>query len=271
MMCSTSVRASYRMVRGRVDVMTTANIALQDGQVIRINGDASVTVNGAAVPLAEAPSRIRRGDEITLRLNPASNEAWELAALSPTAATPAPTPAATHTPSAGTMTFVAVADAPLLESAPGIPHPGEVLLTGRDATGRFRSLVGFNVTLPPGSVVRRATLRMFMYAIRSGGTDLYSVYPVTRSWTQASATWSNMANRYERGRGVGPVMIASGAQRLHVEWNVTEIVRDWVNGTSPNYGFLLRNLELGLNLLYFGNREDVAANRPRLIVEFGPP
>ena len=66
-------------------------------------------------------------------------------------------------------------------------------------------------------------------------------------------------------------MIAGGAQRLHVEWNVTEIVRDWASGTSPNYGFLLRNLELGLNLLHFGNREDVAANRPRLIVEFGPP
>jgi hypothetical protein len=80
-----------------------------------------------------------------------------------------------------------------------------------------------------------------------------------------------MANRYESGRGVGPVMIASGSQRMYVEWNVTEIVRDWASGTSPNYGFLLRNLELGPNLLHFGNREDVAANRPRLIVEFGPP
>jgi hypothetical protein len=266
-----TVRASFRLVRGRVDVMTSANIALQDGQVIRINGDATATINGTAVPLAEAPSRIRRGDEVVLRLNPVTNEVWELAATSPTAATATPTPTPVRTPATGTVTFVAVADAPLVEAAPAATHPGQVLLVGRDATGRFRSLVGFNVTAPPNTTVRRATLRLFMYAIRSGGTDLYSVYPVTRAWAETTATWNEMANRYESGRGAGPAMIAAGAQRTYVEWNVTEVVRDWITGASPNYGFLIRNLELGLNLLHFGGREDVAANRPQLIVEFGPP
>jgi hypothetical protein len=266
-----SVRASFRLVRGRVDVMTFANIALQDGQVIRINSDAVVTLNGAAVPLAEAPSRIRRGDEIVLRLNPATNEAWELTATSLAAATPAPSPTAVRTPAGGRVTFIAIASAPLFESAATVPHPGEVLLVGRDASGRFRSLIGFNISAPPGTVVRRARLRLFMYWIRSGGTDLYSVYPVTRAWNEASATWGNMAGRYDSGRGAGPVMIAAGAQRAYFEWDVSDIVREWVTGASPNYGLLVRNLELGLNVLHFGHRDDVAANRPQLMVEFGPP
>jgi hypothetical protein len=266
-----SVRASYRLVRGRVDVMTAANIALQDGQVLRLNGDASAAVNGAAVSLGDAPSRIRRGDEVVLRLNPASGEVWEITATSPGAAGPAASPTATPAPASGTLTFEATNDAPLFESAPAVPHPGEVLLVGRDPSGRFRSVVRFAVALPPGRVVRRATLRLFVYAIRSGGTDIYTVYPVTRRWNERGVNWSNTATQYDSARSAGPVTIAGGTTRRHFEWNVTEIVRGWATGAFDNNGFLIRNLELIPNLLYFGHRDDVPANRPALIVEYATP
>jgi hypothetical protein len=264
-----SVRATYRLVRGRVDVMTTANIALQDGQVLRINGDAAAILNGATLALTDAPARIRRGDEVVLRLNPASGEVWEIVATSPSAAAPTATPTAAR--AAGTLTFEAINDAPLVEAAPAAVHPSEVLLVGRDGSGRFRSVVRFTVTLPPGTVVRRATLRLFMYAIRSGGTDLYSVFPVRRRWNERNATWSGIAAEYDSARRSGPVTIAAGTTRRHFEWTVTEIVRDWTTGAVASNGLLIRNLELIPNLLYFGHREDVPANRPVLIVEYGPP
>jgi hypothetical protein len=265
-----AIRASFRQTRGRVDVMTQTAIALLDGQVIRINGDATVTLNGAPVPLADAPSRVRRGDEVVVRQNPLTNEAWEIAVTQAGVARATATPTATPAPAAGTVTFVAVADAPLSEAAPNTAHAGDPLWVGREPSGRWRSLVGFNVSLPAGVQVRRARLRLFMHGLRSGGLDLYTVYAVTRPWRESNATWNSRANEYDRGRSSGAVAIAGGT-RVFVEWDVTEIVRAWVSGAEPNHGFLIRNLELGTNLLSFGNRQDVSANRPRLIVEYGPP
>jgi len=268
-----SVRASFRLLRGRVDVITPTAIALQDGQVVRINSDAAVTINGAPVPLGDTPARVRRGDEVAVRMNPVTNEAWELAVTSLISATPTATPTATPvgTPSVRTVTYVSRTDAPLIEAAPGTPHPTEVLYVGRDATGRFRSVVSFNVTPPSGATVRRATLRLFLYGYRSGGADLYTVFPVTRYWSEATATWNLLAGSYAMLRPAGPVTIAGGATRIFVEWDVTEIVRAWVAGSLANYGFLVRNMEMGANLVYFAHGEDVLANRPRLIVEFTAP
>lgn len=268
-----SVRASFRLLRGRVDVLTPTAIALQDGQVVRINSDAAVTINGAPVSLGDAPARVRRGDEVAVRMNPVTNEAWELAVTSLISATPTATPTATPvgTPSVRTLTYVSRTDAPLIEAAPAIPHPTEVLFVGRDATGRFRSVVSFNVALPSGATVRRATLRLFLYGYRSGGADLYTVFPVTRPWSEGAATWNLLAGSYALLRPAGPVTIAGGATRIFVEWDVTEIARAWNAGSLPNYGLLIRNMEMGANLVYFGPGEDVLANRPRLIIEFTAP
>ncbi|MDR7423346.1 MAG: stalk domain-containing protein [Armatimonadota bacterium] len=266
------IRATFRQARGRVDVMTQTAIALQDGQVIRINGDAAVTLNGAVVPLGDAPARVRRGDEVVVRQNPVTNEAWEIAVTQAGVARPTATPTATPSPApaAGTVTFVAIADAPLSEAAPNTAHAGDPLWVGREPSGRWRSLVAFNISLPAGSQVRRARLRLFMHGLRSGGLDLYTVYAATRAWRESNATWNARANEYDRGRSSGAVAIAGGT-RVFIEWDVTEIVRAWVSGAEPNHGFLIRNLELGTNLLSFANRQDAAANRPRLIVEYGPP
>lgn len=59
---ATTVRAFYRLVRGRVDVMSTTAIALLDGQVIRINADAAVTV---AAPPLPSPTPRRASDAAT--------------------------------------------------------------------------------------------------------------------------------------------------------------------------------------------------------------
>jgi hypothetical protein len=266
-----SVRASFRLLRGRADVLTPTAIALQDGQVVRINADATVTINGAPVPLGDAPARVRRGDEVAVRMNPTSNEAWELAVTSLIAATPTPGATPVSTPSVRTATYSSRTDAPLIEAAPAIPHPTEVLLVGRDASGRYRSVVMFNVALPSGATVRRATLRLFLYGYRAGGAALYTVFPVTRPWDEGAATWNLLAGSYAMLRPAGPVTIAGGATRIFVEWDVTEIVRGWNAGSLRNYGFLIRNMEMGANLVYFGHGEDVLANRPRLMVEFTAP
>lgn len=266
-----SVRASFRLLRGRVDVVTPTAIALQEGQVIRINADAAVTINGAPVPLGDAPARVRRGDEVAVRMNPVTNEAWELTITSLVAATPTPAVTPVGTPTPRTVTFVSRDDAPLIEAEPGIAFPNGALLVGRDAMGRNRSVMNFGVALPPGATVRRATLRLFLHGHRSGGADLYTVFPVTRPWDERIATWNLLAGSFALLRPAGPVAIPGGAARVFVEWDVTDIVRAWVGGSLPNYGLMVRNTEVGLNLVYFGHGEDVPANRPRLVVEFTAP
>lgn len=264
-----SVRASYRLLRGQVDVLTPTAIALLDGTVVRINSDATITVAGAPVPLGDAPARVRRGDEAAVRINPATGEAWELAITRPAAATPTPT--ATPGPSVRTVAFIARYDAPLIEASPGVAHPTGDLIVGRDPAGRVRSVLWFSLTLPSGATVRRATLRLYVHGLRSGGTDIYTAFLVTRAWTETNATWNTLATSYALLRPAGTVAVGAGAAGGYVEWNVTEFVRAWAEGSHPNYGILIRNLESGANVVQFGNRRDAPPHRPRLEVEFSAP
>ncbi len=264
-----SVRASYRLLRGQVDILTATAIALLDGTVVRINSDATITVAGASLPLGDAPARVRRGDEATVRTNPVTGEAWELTVTRPAGVTPTPTP--TAGPGPRTVAFTASFDAPLIEASPGIAHPMGDLVVGRDASGRYRSVLWFNPVLPSGATVRRATLRLYVHGLRTGGTDIYTAFLVTRAWTETNATWNSLATSYALLRPAGTVTVGAGAAGGYAEWNVTEFVRAWIEGTHPNYGILLRNLESGANVVQFGGRRDAPAQRPRLEVEFSTP
>lgn len=70
-----SVAAQYSMIHGQVKTLLKKSILLADGRLIELNPNARVvTENGTGVAL----SVLRRGDYLTVKLNPVTEEAWRI-------------------------------------------------------------------------------------------------------------------------------------------------------------------------------------------------
>lgn len=74
-----TIRGAYREIAGRLEGLTPRFLSLTDGQVLRIAEEARFFLDGREV----ARDLLRRGMEVTLRVNPPSGEVWEAHARTP--------------------------------------------------------------------------------------------------------------------------------------------------------------------------------------------
>jgi hypothetical protein len=79
-----SIRASHRQIVGRLDRLTSRRVSLSDGQTLMLTGDVLIIVDGRQT----GRSSVQPGMVVTLRVNPQTNEVWEIHAR--TAGAPAP-------------------------------------------------------------------------------------------------------------------------------------------------------------------------------------
>lgn len=133
------------------------------------------------------------------------------------------------------------------------PHEGDSLLIVKtwEAEGRSsRALLRFDFpTLPPGSQIGSA--KLFLDALREINyfTDDFHVSRITESWSSSQANWCN--------RSVGNLWCTQGVcftpagqvtrsipskfgglqgnYDEWIEWDVTEMVNDWLIDGQPNY------------------------------------
>jgi hypothetical protein len=152
-------------------------------------------------------------------------------------------------------------------------------------------LIKFDLSqLPPGAQVQSATLRL--YQIEAGGDDAYdvSVHKVinhnpdlhaatgytcdgVNNWTanklshrniplaQADIAPAEDVNQLDRNNG-------------YKNWNVTDMVQDWVSDSASNYGLMLNSSDLARSksFRYFASSKAVdAAVRPILEVTYTGP
>lgn len=105
--------------------------------------------------------------------------------------------------------------------------PGGPLLT---------SYARFELTsLPDGTTVEKAVLRLWVLAVISPGT--VEVVPVVEAWQEGTIT---AAASPELGLPVASLSVGS-ADTLHfVDVDVTGLVRDWTSGALDNHGLALR-------------------------------
>jgi hypothetical protein len=178
----------------------------------------------------------------------------------------------------GVVTFYATADTQVLQGHPTMNYGiGPTMRTGYDACpgetpGIDRSLVRFDLShVPPGTTINSARLDLY-YSGSCGYSSQYltiTTYQITGDWQEEGVTWNI---RPSPGTSYGSVPI------LHSAWgwysfDVTELVRSWVNGDS-NYGIMLRGPETAPGWRQFYTK---GASRyvygPRLIVdlELSPP
>jgi hypothetical protein len=89
--------------------------------------------------------------------------------------------------------------------------------------------------------------------------------PSTESWNEFTVTWEDKPRAFS---GAGEAIIKSNVE--FAEWDVTELVQEWVNGEKDNHGLLLfRPVETNEGIYTFWSRE-IEDEAPRLIVEYQP-
>lgn len=107
-------------------------------------------------------------------------------------------------------------------------------------------------TLPAGIQVANATLRMYYAGEEGGGGD--DVYPVHVAKVIGAdpdlgkATWNSPDSIYGwtggadgGGRNIAPAESTAAVGKTHgwVEWNVTNMVQDWMEAPGTNYGMAI--------------------------------
>jgi len=114
---------------------------------------------------------------------------------------------------------------------------------------RNRGLIRFDLSpIPSGATIDSATLHLFL-SENIGGTDkTQNVHRVTASWTESGATWNS--------RDTGTPWTTPGGDYVStptesastgvldgewVEWDVKTDVQAFVDGTYPNYGWLIKD------------------------------
>jgi hypothetical protein len=160
-----------------------------------------------------------------------------------------------------TTTLNPVADAWLRQQAPTTPQAGGTGTTIWMEPGKRQSLVQFDLSsLPAANYIVSATLRLYVTQNSTDG-GLISAHRATTSWTEATATWTNMQANYD-ATVVGTGNPATLNQYADV--GVTSLVKAWKSGTT-NDGFMLL-LVGGASTTTYGSREAAAGTRPELVV-----
>lgn len=152
-------------------------------------------------------------------------------------------------------------------------HASTITVDGR-VTHQTRGLLHFDldVALPPGATaqqLQRATLSIYVCGINVPGT--VNVMALNGSWSETTVTGLNsppLVNAPDTQKPYATARVDSA--KNWVSLDVTELVRDWMDGSQPNYGlalvpgdartsFLLASRELGyyrvpaeLELVYGG-------------------
>jgi hypothetical protein len=191
-----------------------------------------------------------------------------------------------------TVQLSAQADARLRADEIDKNFGGASSLVAYAGTNESRFIVRFDVSaIPPGSIVKGATLRLFAAENNSSTANPKNIdaYALVEPWVEGSrtgagtadgVTWATrdgvvnwtipgaaapgpaIATGREEASGVSP--LPADFERGWVTWDVTSLVQGWVDGILPNHGVLLKS---GVrDRLHFDNRETGGATVPQLVV-----
>lgn len=136
-----------------------------------------------------------------------------------------------------------------------------------------RALVEFDLSaIPSGAFIESATLRVFMNNA-PGISRTYEVHRLTKNWVESQVTWNKRtgASWTTPGGDFDATVIATQTtgttSSVWLEWDVTTLVQDWVNGTS-NFGLLLidSNEDSATSYEAKFNSSEGASDQPELVV-----
>jgi hypothetical protein len=170
--------------------------------------------------------------------------------------------------------FPSRADASLLQGVPDLNDGTDgTMWVGYQHCNRAkisRGVMKFDLAnIPVGTAIAQARLHFYLY----GSCDLanrahtITVYSVTEAWEENSITWNTRPNF---GEAYGSTSVQSRSWGWYTV-DVTGLVSQWISGTLPNNGLLLRGPESAGNdsaLLELLTRNAAAAYTPYLEITY---
>ena len=175
------------------------------------------------------------------------------------------------------QTFNAVADAIVMQGYPTLNFGNTTDMwagydDGLSPDGRIaRSLIRFNLAnLPPNQLITKATLRVRLISSRDfpDTSRTITTYRIASNWSENSVNWNNKPGF---GSAYGSKSIVHGAWDWY-EFDVTNLVKAWYNGTYTNYGIMLRGPEFsGPDSSWRGFSTGEGPFTPQLIIEYTAP
>ncbi len=145
-----------------------------------------------------------------------------------------------------------------------------------NATKVGYGLVQFDLSsIAAGTLLKGATLRLFTGSFTNPQNSILTVKPVTAPWTESGASWKSAdgsSNSWTCGGFGGCFAAAAASATLSstftsgwVEWDVTALAQEWVDGIIPNYGVGV--LIDTSSVVIFDSRE-FTANQPQLVITY---
>jgi hypothetical protein len=128
-----------------------------------------------------------------------------------------------------------------------------------------RGLVEFEglSAVPKGATVISAVLTL--YNRNNTPNDTFRIYRVTQSWAEMAVTWNGQPAYYPTSYAA---KFVEGTG--YFRFDIKTLVQEWVDGTYPNYGFIVvRDNEAGSRWPYFISSDyTTEARRPQLTVNY---
>ncbi|WP_137815314.1 DNRLRE domain-containing protein, partial [Gandjariella thermophila] len=153
------------------------------------------------------------------------------------------------------------------------------LSVGTTSTGAARALIKFPMpSAPAGTTITSASLKLYydQYFTTGANNVALEAHAATAAWDPTTATW-NSANGIT-GALAGSTTKQAGVRGVWNTYPVTSTVQGWLNGTSPNYGFVVKAADeatLGqggpryeASILGYGGE---TVNYPELVITYGVP
>jgi len=230
----------------------------------------TATAAPSAAPTATPAATPTRTPQPTAARTPTPSPTGTLTPIPPPeeTATPAPTPQE--------QTLTAIADSWVDGTAPTSTSGGSdptLLVVDYASPRTARSFLEFDLSsIPSSATILQATLRLFYDRCSFGPEEVdVGVYEVTGSWSESNLSW----NTHPTFSWVAEDVITMGcaeATNAYVQWDVTGLVQDWVSGSVPNHGIVVKaSNELGERgglLAWFGSRERATGQQPQLVVSY---
>jgi hypothetical protein len=151
------------------------------------------------------------------------------------------------------------------------------MLVGKDGLGRnHKSLIEFNISsIPAGNTVVSAKLQINVLYSSSDNNITISLYRLTSPWNESEATWSNrtISELWNTTGGSYAEEVDSlqfSNESRFYNFTITNLVRNWVNGSYTNYGIILVSNDSST-----GNRREIDSSdstnssaRPKLVIDY---